>query len=276
VLRGPSGLNYFWSNGETQQNLTVTNAGTYTLRSINGQCTSNASAPIEVTLVDQLPIPFIVASGNTTICDGLSVTLEGPAGYNYIWSNGDTTQTSEVRTAGEYSLRVRNGSCTSEVSSTILVSILPSPAQPTISYIGWDTLDAGVVGNSYIWNLNNALISGSGRKIAVRGPGTYVVTAIGNRSCRSPLSAPFVVNSSPSPKQLGISVYPNPATKQVNISAGFNTIESVAIYGTDGKLLLTQPVSGNSTTLELPLKPGVYLVSIQTNVGKAFDRLIVR
>jgi hypothetical protein len=85
-----------------------------------------------------------------------------------------------------------------------------------------------------------------------------------------------VVNSSPSPKQLGISVYPNPANKQVNISAGFNTIESVAIYGTDGKLLLTQPVSGNSTTLELPLKPGVYLVSIQTNVGKAFERLIVR
>ncbi|MFY8034722.1 MAG: CUB domain-containing protein, partial [Flexibacteraceae bacterium] len=199
VLNGPSGINYLWSNGETEQNLVVTNPGTYTLRRINGECTSSASLPIEVTLVDQLPTPFVVASGNTTVCDGQSVTLEGPAGYNYIWSNGDTTQTSVVRTAGEYSLRVRSGSCTSEVSSTILVTILPAPAQPVISYIGWDSLDAGVAANSYIWNYNNNLISGSGRKIAVRGPGTYVVTGIGNRSCRSQLSAPFVVNSTPSP-----------------------------------------------------------------------------
>jgi hypothetical protein len=276
VLRGPAGLNYFWSNGETQQNLTVTNPGTYTLRSISGQCTSNASAPIEVTLVDQLPTPFIVASGNTTICDGLSVTLEGPAGYNYIWSNGDTSQTTTIRNAGDYSLRVRSGSCTSEVSSSILVTILPAPAQPSISYIGWDTLDAGVTANSYIWNYNNNLISGSGRRIAVRGPGTYVVTGIGNRSCRSQLSAPFVVNTTPSPKQLGISVYPNPASKQVSISAGFNTIKSVAFYSTDGKLLLVQSVSGNSTTLDLPFKAGVYLVSIETNVGKVFERLIIQ
>jgi hypothetical protein len=276
TLRAPDGLNYLWSNGETEQTLIITNPGTYSLRKISGTCTSAASLPVVVTYVSQLPTPFILTTGATTFCEGLAVTLEGPAGYNYIWSNGATSQFIEARTAGEYSLRVYSGSCTSAVSSTILVSTLPSPAQPTISYIGWDTLDAGVAANSYIWNYNNNLISGSGRKIAVRGPGNYVVTAIGNQNCRSQVSQPFTVNSSPSPKQMGISIYPNPASKQLNISANGNTLQSVSIFSADGKLISAQELSGDNVVLNITIKPGIYIVALQTNLGLVYERLLVK
>jgi hypothetical protein len=275
-LRGPDAINYLWSNGETEQTMVITSPGTYSLRKVSGACTSAASLPVTVNYVSQLPTPFVLSTGSTTFCEGLSVTLEGPVGYRYIWSNGDTTQFIEATTAGEYSLRVFSGSCTSATSSTILVNTLPSPPQPTIAYYGWDTLDAGVAANSYIWNYNGNLISGSTRKIVVRGPGTYRVTGIGNQNCRSPLSAPFVVNTANSAKKLGLSMYPNPANKQVNISVNGSTLQSVAIYSADGKLVLTQTLEGNKAIVNLPIKSGIYIVSIQTNIGTAFERLLVK
>lgn len=276
TVRAPNGLNYLWSNGETEQTLIITNPGTYSLRKVSGTCTSAASLPIVVTYVSQLPTPFILTTGATTFCEGLSVTLEGPEGYNYIWSNGGDSQFIEARTAGEYSLRVFSGSCTSAVSSTVLVNTLPSPQQPLIAYYGWDTLDAGVAANSYIWNYNNNLISGSTRKIAVRGAGNYIVTAIGNQNCRSQVSQPFVVNSTVNAKQLGVSIYPNPASKQLNITSNGNTLQSVSISSAEGKLISTQELTGDSVVLNLTIKPGIYIVALQTNQGIVYERLLVK
>jgi hypothetical protein len=85
-----------------------------------------------------------------------------------------------------------------------------------------------------------------------------------------------VVNTANSAKNLGLSMYPNPANKQVNISVNGSTLQSVAIYSADGKLVLTQSLEGNKAIVNLPIKSGIYIVSIQTNIGTAFERLLVK
>ncbi len=48
-------------------------------------------------------VPTITASGPITFCTGDSVTLTASSGTNYLWSNGATTQSIIVHTAGSYS-----------------------------------------------------------------------------------------------------------------------------------------------------------------------------
>lgn len=49
------------------------------------------------------PVCDIDIGGDQTICQGQTITLQGPDGYtNYLWSTGETTQDIDVGTAGDY------------------------------------------------------------------------------------------------------------------------------------------------------------------------------
>lgn len=115
---GP-GQKYLWSNGDTTQSITVRRSGDYTVVVQDGPCSSTSSAPITVTVTAK-PMPVMVtASGATEFCAGDSVTLSAPAGYaQYLWSDGSTSQSIVVRTAGRYTVRVANGNgCFSDTLS---------------------------------------------------------------------------------------------------------------------------------------------------------------
>ena len=135
TLVGPVGFSaYKWSSGETTQQLTVRAAGSYSLQVTNADgCTSVASDAIVIT-VDAKPVkPAIVASGAVTFCAGQEVTLKGPDGFSYIWSNGATTQSIKVDETGSYSLLVRNSnSCLSAVSDPLLVTVNICSTNPPV------------------------------------------------------------------------------------------------------------------------------------------------
>jgi len=88
TLSAPSGFpNYQWSNGETTQDISVSNSGTYDFFIIDDNgCTSPFSNRVEV-VVDTLPAtPVITVIGSTELCEGESVTLSMPPNYSYQWS----------------------------------------------------------------------------------------------------------------------------------------------------------------------------------------------
>ncbi|MBS1773130.1 MAG: gliding motility-associated C-terminal domain-containing protein [Bacteroidetes bacterium] len=73
---------------------------------------------------------------DTTICNGVTLTLKSTkpiAGGNYTWSNGSTSSSIDVNTAGTYWASVGTGSCFA--SDTIQVSTRPVPTV----FIGNDT-----------------------------------------------------------------------------------------------------------------------------------------
>ena len=72
------------------------------------------------------PIATLSQSGN--ICIGAGTTLTATPGYTYSWSNGASTNTTNVTAAGMYSVVISNGTCT--INKTIEVkdpfAILPA------------------------------------------------------------------------------------------------------------------------------------------------------
>ena len=147
ILTAPSGYTYLWSSGQTTQSITVSAAGSYTVRVTNTiRCTAT-SAAITVT-VNALPtVPVITASGSTTICQGGSVTLTSSTAASYLWSTGATTQSITVNTGGIYFVKVYNAAGCSATSVNNTVTVNP-PLTPTIVISSNAT---GIIsGNSFV------------------------------------------------------------------------------------------------------------------------------
>src|ERR1035438_5385792 len=122
TLTASAGSSYLWSpNGETDQAITVSSSGSYSVAVTDGNnCTGTSSAT--VVTVNTLPTPTITAGGNTTFCAGGSVTLTASAGSSYLWSpNGETSQAITVSSSGSYSVAVTDGNnCTGTSSATVV------------------------------------------------------------------------------------------------------------------------------------------------------------
>ena len=70
-------------------------------------------------VVNAQPICSIQLGNDTTICEGESVTLQGPAGFpSYSWSNGAGTQSTTVNSAGTYTCQVTYPTGNMAVNST--------------------------------------------------------------------------------------------------------------------------------------------------------------
>lgn len=128
ILSAPAGYNYLWSNGATTQSVEIAVTGTYNVKVMdpNSDC-FEISPSIQITSnPDETPV--ITATGSTTICQGGSVLIEGPAGLSsYLWSNGATTQSVYATESGDYILTTQ-GICQAYSSSPIHVTVLTSEA----------------------------------------------------------------------------------------------------------------------------------------------------
>ncbi len=118
-----TGRTYLWSNGATTQTISVNTAGNYSVTVTQGTC--NATGQVTVT-VNTTTVNLGV---NRTICAGQSVTLDagGGTGRTFLWSNGATTQTINVTTAGTYSVTVTQNNCPATSQVQVTVNPLPNP-----------------------------------------------------------------------------------------------------------------------------------------------------
>jgi PKD repeat protein len=74
-----------------------------------GEASTFGRFPIDAYVSAAGPAPTVSLGADRTICAGDSVTLDaGNPGLTYLWSTGATTQTIVVKTAGAYSVTVRN------------------------------------------------------------------------------------------------------------------------------------------------------------------------
>jgi gliding motility-associated-like protein len=197
-ISAPSGYTtYEWSNGETTREIIVTTSGTYTVVGITGTCRTEVSATATVIVSPRPQKPVITVSGSTDLCEGGSVTLTAPAGFSYRWSNGQTTQTLTVSTAGTYTVTLTNAdNCPSEPSDPVVVRTFTRPSQPVIQVFGTTTLCGSntvtllaPVGFS-IYQWSNGLNTQS---ITVSAAGSYTLIVGNAANCLSVASAPVNV-----------------------------------------------------------------------------------
>jgi hypothetical protein len=121
---GGSYDSYAWSDGQSEQTITISTSGTYTVTvtSANG-CTGTDSE----TVTFGVP-PATSITGPPNICQNAVATLTATGNFpNYQWSSGEMSNSISINSAGTYTVTVTNAAgCTGTASAT--VNPLPAPA----------------------------------------------------------------------------------------------------------------------------------------------------
>ncbi|MCU0347000.1 MAG: hypothetical protein MUC59_08645, partial [Saprospiraceae bacterium] len=183
-----------WSSGQTTQQITVTNTGTYsvTVTDVSG-CT--ASSSVTVTQGGPLNFPF---SALPSGCG--QFILEVGASYpSILWSTGSTAQSIIVTQSGPYSVTVTDaGGCTGSIPLTIIIppsSVVQISGGQSICSGGTTNLTASPGFLAYSWS--NGVNTASN---AINQPGTYTVTATDATGCTSTATTTIGAVPSPTPE----------------------------------------------------------------------------
>ena len=99
-------LNYFWSNGQNGEGITVSQSGTYRLIVSVGSFCSD-TAVINVTIYPDLKLELLSDSKNLCFWDSIKIFTKLKYA-EYKWSTGETTDTIVVHQPGNYQLIVKN------------------------------------------------------------------------------------------------------------------------------------------------------------------------
>ena len=182
-----------WSNGAKTTSITVKTSGDYYVTNTNA-CGTEVSNHIIVTVNPKPTASTITAGGATTICIGDNVILSGNVGGT--WSNGATTATISVSTAGDYFVTNTNP-CGNVTSNHINITVNPVLTAAVITAGGATTfcegenvILSGNVGGK--WN-NNATTA----TLTVTTSGDYYVTK--TNACGTVTSNHIVVTVNPKP-----------------------------------------------------------------------------
>ncbi|MEM9819679.1 MAG: DUF642 domain-containing protein [Bacteroidota bacterium] len=235
--------NYLWSDGTNNQNLEVSEGGTYaiTVTDSNG-CT----ATTQVNVVENAnPTPNII--GPAAFCEGSTITLDADAGYsNYLWSDGSTASSLDVGTGGTYSLTVTNTEgCTGIASFSVTANTNPSVninGNNPICNGEAVTLEAGSGFSNYLWS------DGTGNAdLEVTNGGTYGLTVTDGNGCTGTAEVTVLENANPVPVISGPTEFCEGTTADLDLN---NTYANYQWTG-----------GGTGASLEVSAT-GIYMVTV--------------
>lgn len=107
---------YLWSTGETTQEITVQDPGTYWVVADNGDCYVSDTINIANNY-----LPVLNLGNDTALCAGNSVPINaGNAFLTYLWSNGDTTSQILVNQSNTYTVTVSDNICIDSASKKVI------------------------------------------------------------------------------------------------------------------------------------------------------------
>jgi large repetitive protein len=240
TLTASAGASYSWSNGATTQSINVTSGGQYHVTVTDANGCSAQSAPVTVTQ-NAPSTPTI--SGTLSFCAGGSTTLTASAGASYSWSNGATTPSISVTSAGQYHVTVTDANGCSAQSAPVTVT-QNTPATPTISgalsfCAGGSTTLTASAGASYSWS-NGATTP----SINVTSAGPYHVTVTYANGCSAQSATVNVVQKArPTAAVTGNATIC--AGSSATISAALTGVAPFNVTWSDG---VTQTVSTTTAT----------------------------
>ena len=197
----------------------------------------------------------LTRDGPLTFCEGDSVTLTAPAGYDsYRWSTGHEGQSLVVDTSSMYFCTVTNSLGRTGYSDTLQVQVHPRPrpqivVQGDIPLCEGDSLmleaDAGY--RSYLWSTG-----ATSRRITVKQAGSYHVLVDDERGC---------IGSSDT---LGVEMYPSPPKPLITRTGDSLTTVQAPNYQW---YFNGQPLPGDTNRHHQATRLGIYQVAVRNQYG---------
>lgn len=176
---GPGYQAYAWTGSSSGQQLTVNQAGNYSV-TVTDAAGCQGSTSLQVSAI---PAPTPQISGALNFCPGTSTELSTGGNFSsYAWSTGNTGTLIEVSLPGNYGLTVTDAfGCPG--STSVVVASFPAnvPAiSGNLNYCpGENTLLTAAGGFSdYIWSTGEL-----GASITVSSNGNYSLSATDNNGC---------------------------------------------------------------------------------------------
>lgn len=123
---------YTWSTGASTSSIEVGQAGLYSVVVYDADGCAATSESVSVTTISA-QAPEVQVIGELTFCEGNAVEFIGPNGAEWMWSNGETTQSITVTESGAYSLILIDDCGNDNPSAEFLVEVLDSPDVPVIT-----------------------------------------------------------------------------------------------------------------------------------------------
>ncbi len=211
ILTAPDAYTYSWANGSNDQTLEVNASGSYEL-SITDENGCSQDLVYEV-IVN--PSPVIPDPDPITVCaDDLPVILEGPDGYEYLWSNGSDGQTLDVSFTGIYELIIEDeNGCTALLTYVVNIVDGPNEEQPNMIGVCEDAVPVTLMapeGYTYQWSDGN-----TDATLEVSTSGTYALTITDANGCSQELTYEVTVFSGsdePAPETIEVCEEDTPYT----------------------------------------------------------------
>ena len=281
-------VSYRWSTGSITRNITVKNAGDYSVKTIdkNG-CVSKSSILTNIKVNALPPVPTISSTKDTVLCQGDNTILQmnlvsGGFPSWFAHQDGTTTrynfQSLNVNKSGAFqAFQTDANGCKSAVSPQMYVSLKPVPAKiQTIARISPYTIGFNnTQATTYIWQFNGTTRSDvNGNVIRINEAGKYNVTAknvyktlfYGDKVCLSPISDDFSFELY---DDNGMSIYPNPSRGVINIDSKIDWRNStIEIFNLSGAFVKKGFVSIFEDVKKLDLSDlpeGEYMLRVKTD-----------
>lgn len=181
---------FLWSNGATTEDITGVAAGTYTVTVTD---TNGCSVTASATINQPLALNITLADSSQVSCNGgndgeIDITVTGGVPpYDFVWSNGTTTEDNIGLTAGTYDVTLTDDNgCTVTESFTINepgpTAATAAITNPTCAGVPDGEIALTVTGGTPPYNY---LWSNGGTTATITGlaPGTYSVQVRDSRNC---------------------------------------------------------------------------------------------
>lgn len=225
----------------------MSTSGTYTVTVTNANgCTATASRSLTVNLSATASI-----TGVSNICGSGTSTFTATGGGTYTWSNGASTTSITVGTAGTYTVTVANAvGCTATASRTFTIGQFPNAtiSGPSTICSGQTatTVASGGSGGTYLWSIRSRCC----RPVSGVPAGIYTVTVTNSSGCSGTAAHTLTVIPTPTANISGV----------LSICTGQTT--SLTASGGDTYLWNTSETTPSITVST----PGTYTVTV-TNGG---------
>jgi hypothetical protein len=276
---GPDAV-FLWSTSDTTPTITLTDTGRYAVTIVEPRgCVLEDS--IHVTGFADFPMVDLGRGRTACVQDTLDA---GNMGATFLWSNGDTTQTTIARATGFYSVEVTNSDgCTS--ADTIALTIIPKPtADFGFNITGFEVcfLNFSPSFGTYTWIFGDGGTDNNVQPCHTYvDTGTYTVSLIASNQCGDDTLRKTVrivnPNSIQQPPRLEFSIQPNPAKDQVQIlipTAGLAQQSRIELMSLEGKMLLTKSFFGQPEPLQVgQLATGMYMLRIRQGNKQGIAKL---